>query len=148
MLAAALCTALLAKAARRELRAHAYARKKKKISEANAKLMSRASFTASSESKKKKQGERTTQSLGDDPVYYFCFTTALLLLYYCFTTDLLLFYYCFITRIGDKGLEAFRVGEGAGGKTVRKLLFSATLTRNPSKLAPLRLRVVHGALSY
>ena len=68
------------------------------------------------------------------------FTTALLLLYYCFTTDLLLFYYCFITRIGDKGLEAFRVGEGAGGKTVRKLLFSATLTRNPSKLAPLRLR--------
>jgi hypothetical protein len=92
MLAAALCTALLAKAAHRELRAHAYARKKKKISEANAQLMSRASFAASSERKKKKQGERTTQSLGDDPVYYFCFATALLLLYYCFTTALLLLY--------------------------------------------------------
>ncbi len=82
MLAAALCTALLAKAACRELRAHAYARKKKKISEANAKLMSRASFAASSEHKKKKQGEPTPQSLGDDPVSSFCFTTALLLLYY------------------------------------------------------------------
>jgi hypothetical protein len=44
-----------------------------------------------------------------------------------FTTALLLLYYCFATRIGDKGLEAFRVGEGAGGQTVRKLLFSATL---------------------
>jgi len=41
---------------------------------------------------------------------------------------------------GGGGVPPFVVGEGQRGQQLRKLLFSATLTRNPSKLAPLRLR--------
>jgi len=43
-------------------------------------------------------------------------------------------------RGGGGVVPPFVVGEGQRGQQLRKLLFSATLTRNPSKLAPLRLR--------